>query len=149
MVGGSQIWLHRQAHQLACHLPGDRGAVRAELVGVCRLFVGGHRVVGRRWGDIGGLEPGLGLEGVVILDAQGVLGEDAGAVGLRPGEDLEGLVQSREGAKGLLMRGVFLAAWREFLPGRPAGRGGGDRGLGVTGASPRQRRRAPCQAVAR
>ena len=79
-------------------------------------------------GDTGGLEPGLGLEGVVILDAQGVLGEDAGAVGLRPGEDLEGLVQSREGAKGLLMRGVFLAAWREFLPGRPAGRGGGDRG---------------------
>ena len=35
-------------------------------------------------GDAGGLEPGL--EGVTVRDAQGELGEDAGAVGLGPGK---------------------------------------------------------------
>ncbi len=75
--------MHGQAHDLAGHLPGHRGAVRAAQVGVGRLFVEGHRVMDGG-GDAGGLEPGL--EGVAVRDAQGVLGEDAGAVGLGPGK---------------------------------------------------------------
>ena len=36
-------------------------------------------------GDAGGVQ--AGLEGVAVLDPQGVLGEDAGAVVLGPGKD--------------------------------------------------------------
>ena len=78
-------------------------------MGVGRLFVEGHRVVDGG-GDAGGLQPGL--EGGAVRDAQGVLGEDAGAVGLGPGEELEGFAQRRKGAKRVLSRGVCLAAWR-------------------------------------
>ena len=75
--------MHGQAHDLAGHLPGDRGAVGAAPMGVGRLFVEGHRVVDGG-GDAGGLQPGL--EGVAVRDAQGELGEDAGAVCLGPGK---------------------------------------------------------------
>ena len=52
-------------------------------MGVGRLFVEGHRVVDGG-GDAGGLQPGL--EGGAVRDAQGVLGEDAGAVWFGPGK---------------------------------------------------------------
>lgn len=75
--------MHGQAHDLAGHLPGDRGAVGAAQVSVGRLFVQGHRVVdGGR--NASGLQ--LGLPGVAVLISQSVLGEDAGAVGLGPGQ---------------------------------------------------------------
>ena len=38
-------------------------------------------------GDAGGLQPGL--EGVAVQDAQGLLGEDAGAVGIWPRKGAE------------------------------------------------------------
>ena len=101
--------MHGEADDLAGYLPGHRGAVRAAEVCVGRLFVEGYRVMDGG-GDAGGLQPGL--EGVAVRDAQGVLGEDAGAVWLGPGEELEGFAQRRKGAKRVLRRGVCLAAWR-------------------------------------
>lgn len=79
LVGLAQIWMH----DLAGELLGDGGAVGAAAVGVGRLCVEGHRVVDGG-GDAGGVQ--LGLPGVAVLNQHSVLGEDAGAVGLGPGQ---------------------------------------------------------------
>ena len=78
--------MHGEADDLAGYLPGDRGAVGAAEVGVGWLFVEGYRVMDGG-GDAGGLQPGL--EGVAVQDAQGLLGEDAGAVGIWPRKGAE------------------------------------------------------------
>ena len=92
LVRFAQIRVHGQAHDLAGELLGDGGAVGAAQVDVGRLFVEGHRVVDGG-GDAGGVQ--LGLPGIAVRDAQGVLGEDAGAVCFWPGEELEGFAQRR------------------------------------------------------
>ncbi len=76
--------MHGQAHHIMGQLLGDRGAIGAAEMGVGRLLVQRHRVV-HGGGDAGGVQ--AGLEGVAVLDPEGVLGEDAGAVVLGPGED--------------------------------------------------------------
>lgn len=76
--------MHGQAHDLSGQLPGDRGTVGAAEMGVGRLFVERHRVM-HGGGDTGGVQ--AGLEGIAVLDPEGVLGEDAGAVVLGPGKD--------------------------------------------------------------
>lgn len=98
--------MHGQAHHLSGQLLGDRGAVGAAEVGVGRLFVERHRVVH------GGGEAGVmqaGLEGVAILDPEGVLGEDAGAVVLEPGRGRKG---SRKDAKAQRGSWSSCCSWR-------------------------------------
>ncbi len=86
LVGFLQVGVHGQAYDLRGHLLGCRGVVGAAQVSVGRLFVERHRVVDGG-GDAGGLQPGL--EGVAVQDAQGLLGEDAGAVGIWPRKGAE------------------------------------------------------------
>ena len=67
--------------------------------------------------NAGGLEPGL--EGVAIRDAQGVLGEDAGAVGFEPGLDLDGVAKNRQDGKDywLLVAAVKIGDQDDALQG--------------------------------
>ena len=84
--------MHGQAHDLTGQLLRDRGAVGAAKMGVGRLLIEGYRVV-HGGGDAGGVQ--AGLEGVAVLDPEGVLGEDAGAIVLGPGEELKMISHGR------------------------------------------------------
>ena len=92
LIGRAKVRVHGQAHDLTGNLLGHRGAVGAAEMGVGRLFVERHRVM-HGGGDAGLVQ--TGLEGVAILDPEGVLGEDAGAVFLGPGEELKMISHGR------------------------------------------------------
>ena len=92
LISLGQVWVHGQAHDLSSQLLGDRGTVGAAEMCVGRLFVERHRVV-HSGGDAGGVQ--AGLEDVAVLDPEGVLGEDAGAVVLWPGKELKMISHGR------------------------------------------------------
>lgn len=74
--------MHRQTDHVLSDLGGNRGALRTAEVRIGRLLIQRDRIV-HGGGNALLLEPSLKL--IAVLDQEGVLGKDAGAVWLGPG----------------------------------------------------------------